>query len=129
MSSSEAVTRGIRVQVESQYSPERSSPAQHQWFFLYRVRIVNEGESKVQLVSRHWVITDANGKVEEVKAPGVVGEKPVIEPGTGFEYVSAGPLTTSFGIMQGTYQMVAGGETFDVEIAPFALGEAGDTIH
>ena len=129
MSSSEAVTRQVRVQVESQFVPERSDPAEHRWFYVYRVRISNEGAKPVHLVSRHWIITDANGSVEEVKGPGVVGEQPVIKPGETFEYVSACPIATSFGIMHGTYQMtVEGAAGFDAEIAPFTLGEPV-TIH
>ena len=124
MSASEAVTRGVRVQVVSQLVPEQSSPAERRWFFVYRVRIRNEGDGTVALQSRHWVITDANGRIEEVRGPGVVGEQPVLAPGEGFEYVSACPLPTSHGIMHGTYQMVTeGGEEFDAVIAPFRLGE------
>jgi ApaG protein len=124
MSTSEALTQGIRVQVRSQYVPEQSSPAEGRWFFAYTIRISNEGNRRVQLLSRHWVITDAVGRVEEVRGPGVVGEKPVLEPGQTFEYTSACPLPTPFGSMQGTYQMAAAdGSTFDVEIAPFALAE------
>ena len=122
--SSEAVTRGVRVQVESRYVAERSSPEQGQWFFAYRIRITNEGSERVQLISRHWIITDANGRVEEVRGPGVVGKQPVLGPGEGFEYTSFCPLGTPFGTMQGTYQMItATGETFDAEIAAFPLSE------
>jgi ApaG protein len=95
-----------------------------QWFFAYTIRITNEGDDTAQLVSRHWVITDAAGAVEEVRGPGVVGHQPVLRPGESFEYTSACPLTTSFGTMKGTYQMVTkGGVTFDAEIAPFELTE------
>ena len=129
MSSSEAMTRGIRVEVEARYSPEHSDPKQNQWFFLYTVEIANDGEETVQLISRHWVITDATGKVEEVRGPGVVGEQPVLEPGTAFEYTSGCPLATPFGSMQGSYQMIAeGGTHFDAEIAEFLLREPG-AIH
>lgn len=124
MFSSEAVTRGIRVQVTSQYVPERSDPANREWFFIYRVRIANEGSETAQLVSRHWVITDADGDIEEVRGPGVVGEQPVLAPGQSFEYTSACPLPTAFGTMHGSYQMVTrAGERFDAEIAPFTLAE------
>jgi len=120
--SSEAVTRGIRVRVQSRYVPEQSSPSRGAWFFAYTVAITNEGEDVVQLVSRHWVITDANGEVEEVRGPGVVGEQPVLRPGASFEYTSACPLPTPFGTMRGSYQMVnEDGEPFDAEIAAFAL--------
>jgi ApaG protein len=121
---SDAVTQGIRVRVVSRYDPSRSNPQQNQWFFLYTITITNEGPITAQLISRHWIITDANGKVEEVKGPGVVGEQPVLTPGQSFEYTSGCPLTTSFGTMHGTYQMVnAKGERFDATIAPFTLSE------
>lgn len=119
---SDATTRGVRVQVRSTYLPERSSPADSHYFFTYRVRISNGGEEAVQLVSRHWVIADADGRVEEVRGPGVVGEQPVLEPGEAFEYTSFCPLPTPIGSMHGTYQMVtAGGSAFDAEIAAFSL--------
>jgi ApaG protein len=126
---SEVVTRGIRVEVQSVFVPERSDPDDSQWFFAYKVRITNEGGETAQLVSRHWVIVDGNGRVEEVRGPGVVGEQPVLRPGEAFEYTSACPLRTPNGSMHGTYQMVtSAGSRFDAEIAPFALGEP-DTIH
>jgi ApaG protein len=121
---SEACTRGIRVLVRSEFVPERSNPGRNEYFFAYRIRITNEGESTVQLIARHWVITDALGNVEEVEGPGVVGAQPVLAPGEAFEYTSACPLPTPFGSMQGTYQMVTdSGDEFDAEIAPFALAE------
>ena len=124
MVGSEAVTRGIRVTVRSRYVPERSNPALNQWFFAYTVRIANESDERAQLLSRHWIITDAHGQTEEVQGPGVVGEQPVLDPGEDYEYTSACPLPTPFGSMRGTYQLVnRGGEMFDVEIAPFALTE------
>ena len=127
MSTSEATTDGIRIEVEARYSPERSHGAH--WFFLYTIRISNEGLETVQLLSRHWIIRDATGKVEEVEGPGVVGVQPVIEPGGAFEYTSGCPLPTPFGSMQGTYQLVEeGGRTFDAEIAEFMLREPG-SIH
>lgn len=122
--SSRATTRGIEVSVESRYVPERSEPDQQQWFFAYTVQIRNVGTETAQLVSRHWVITDANGEVEEVRGPGVVGEQPILAPGETFEYTSACPLGTAFGTMHGSYRMVArSGEEFDVEIAAFTLAE------
>ena len=128
-SSSEAVTNNVRVEVESQYAPEYSQPFQHEWFFHYTVRITNEGTETVRLLSRHWIITDAGDRVEEVKGPGVVGEQPVLGPGESFQYTSGCPLKTSTGIMRGTYQMVTeDGEHFDIEIAPFALHEPY-TVH
>jgi ApaG protein len=119
---SDATTRGVRVQVRTAYLPERSSPADSHYFFTYRVRISNQGEETVQLVSRHWIITDADGRTEEVRGPGVVGEQPVLAPGEAFEYTSFCPLPTPIGSMHGTYQMVtAAGSAFDAEIAAFSL--------
>lgn len=124
MMTSEAVTRGIRVKVRAKYVPEHSSPDRRRWLFAYTVTIENEGDQRAQLLSRHWVITDAHGNVEEVQGPGVIGEQPVIDPGEHFEYTSACPLPTPFGSMHGTYQMVTpAGDLFDVAIAPFALNE------
>ena len=126
---SEAVTRGIRVRVEARYAPERSQPAQDQWFFLYTVRIANESPITVQLISRHWIITDGAGQIEEVRGLGVVGQQPVLERGEAFEYTSGCPLSTPFGSMHGTYQLVTDtGDRFDTEIAPFTL-EAPYTVH
>lgn len=128
-STSEAVTNNVRVEVESQYAPERSQPFQGEWFFHYTVRITNERNETVQLLSRHWIITDAAGHTQEVRGSGVVGEQPVLAPGESFQYTSGCPLTTSSGVMHGTYQMVTeDGEHFDVEIAPFALHEPY-TVH
>jgi ApaG protein len=128
-STSEAVTNNVRVEVESEYAPERSQPLQNEWFFLYTIRITNEGSQTVQLLSRHWIITDATGHVEEVRGEGVVGEQPVLAPGESFQYTSGCPLTTSTGVMRGTYQMVDENDgRFDVEIAPFALHEPY-TVH
>ena len=119
--SCEATTRGIRVRVRSRYSPDHSQPPER-WLFVYTIEIANEGEDTVQLISRHWVITDAHGEVEEVRGPGVVGVQPVLPPGESFEYTSFCPLTTPFGSMQGTYQMLTEeGETFEAEIATFRL--------
>jgi ApaG protein len=124
MPDSEAVTRGVRVRVRSRYVPERSRPADKRWLFAYTVQIVNESELPVQLISRHWIITDAKGHVEEVRGPGVIGEQPRLAPGEQHEYTSFCPLETSFGTMHGSYQMVAeSGEQFDAEIAPFSLSE------
>lgn len=126
MSSSEAVTDGIRVEVESSYSPERSDPILQQWFFVYTVRISNEGDRTVQLLSRHWLIRDATGRVEEVRGPGVVGEQPVLAPGEAFEYTSGCPLGTPYGSMEGSYQLVVeGGGRVDADIARFELREPG----
>ena len=121
-SSSKAITRNVRVEVESRFAPEHSEQMQGLWFFRYTVRITNLGSDTVQLVSRHWTITDGAGRVREVKGPGVVGEQPILGPGESFRYTSGCDLNTSTGTMEGTYQMVdEDGQTFDVEIAPFAL--------
>jgi ApaG protein len=119
---SNTLTRGVRVQVKSSYLPERSSPRDEHYFFTYRVRISNEGTETVQLVSREWIITNAEGEVERVRGPGVVGEQPVLGPGESFEYTSFCPLRTRIGSMHGSYRMVtASGESFDAAIAPFSL--------
>jgi ApaG protein len=126
---SEAITNNVRVEVESQYAPERSQPFQNAWYFHYTVKITNEGEETVQLLSRHWIATDACGRVEETKGSGVVGEQPVLAPGESFQYTSGWPLKTPNGVLRGTYQMVSEeGDHFDVEIAPFALYEPY-TVH
>ena len=117
-----AVTRNIRVEVISRYSPENSKPFDDEWVFQYTVRITNEGSETVQLVSRHWIITDGLDHVEEVKGPGVVGDQPVLAPGESYKYSSWCPLKTPTGMMRGTYQMIrANGEAFDIEIAAFGL--------
>ncbi len=129
MSTSETVTRSVRVRVQCEYAPERSAPAARHWFFLYTITVANEGDQIVQLMTRHWVITDGNSDVREVRGPGVVGKQPVLPPGESFTYTSGCALTTPFGTMEGTYQMVAtDGESFDVLIAPFALSEPY-TVH
>lgn len=122
MSASTATTRGIRVSVDARFSAEHSAPERQHWFFLYTIRIENTADLTVQLQSRHWIITDGDGRVEEVQGPGVVGEQPVLMPGDSFEYTSGCPLTTPTGSMAGTYQMITPtGESFDVEIAKFDL--------
>lgn len=123
VSQSEAVTRGVRVSVRARFSPEHSDANKPIWFFLYTITIANEGHETVRLMNRHWVIQDANGEVEEVQGPGVVGEQPTLEPGESFQYTSGCPLSTKFGSMHGTYDMVipSTGEHFDAEIAGFAL--------
>jgi ApaG protein len=128
-SASEAITHNVRVEVESQYAPERSRPFQNQWFFNYTVRITNEGDDTVQLLSRHWIVTDACGRTREYKGPGVVGEQPVLAPGEAFQYTSHCELEAAVGVMRGTYQMVnEDGTYFEIEIAPFALKEPY-TVH
>jgi len=126
---SEAVTNNIRVEVLSRYSPENSQPLQSAWIFQYTVRITNQGAETVQLISRHWIITDALDHINEVKGPGVVGEQPVLAPGESFKYSSWCPLKTPTGTMHGTYQMARpDGTQFDIEIAPFGL-KAPYTVH
>ena len=117
---SQAVTRGIRVEVLSRYSAENSGPVE--WVFEYTVRITNLSLHTVRLMSRYWVITDALERTREVRGPGVVGKQPVLAPGESFQYSSWCPLKTPTGMMHGTYQMTSSeGTDFDVEIAPFAL--------
>jgi len=129
MFTSESVTRGVRVSVLSEYDPERSRPNNQQWFFLYTITITNESTDTVQLVSRHWIITNGSGQVQEVRGPGVVNQQPVLSPTQSFTYTSGCPLTTPFGTMRGTYQMVtADGEQFDVNISEFTLSEPY-TVH
>ena len=119
---SDTTTRGIRIQVRSEYIPERSSPRDGTYLFQYHVRISNVGSETAQLISREWIITTADGDEERVKGPGVVGEQPVLSPGASFEYTSFCPLKTNVGSMQGSYQMVtADGDRFDAVIAPFTL--------
>jgi len=119
---SEAVTRGVRVEVESFYDAERSAPQDRYYFFAYRVRITNDGTERLQLMRRHWRITDADGSVQDVEGPGVVGRQPVLEPGQSFEYTSFCPLRTPLGWMEGEYEMAgAGGEKFSAAIGRFAL--------
>jgi len=110
------------VEAQSFFVPERSSEANNYYFFAYRIRITNVGEETVQLISRHWVITDANGEVQEVRGPGGVGAQPVLRPGQNFEYTSFCPLPTAVGAMEGSYQMVSEeGESFDAQVAAFTL--------
>jgi ApaG protein len=120
---SSALTNGILVTVVSQYIPERSSLSSRQFAFAYTVRIQNQGDAPAQLRSRHWIISDANGDVQEVRGEGVVGEQPFLRPGQEFEYTSSCVIATATGTMRGTYQMVRpDGDSFDAEIAPFRLG-------
>jgi ApaG protein len=126
---SDAVTNAIRVEVLSRHSLENSRPVQDEWVFEYTVRITNQSAETVQLVSRHWIITDALDHSSEVRGLGVVGEQPILAPGESFKYSSWCPLRTPTGLMRGTDKMLrADGERFDVQIAPFALN-ARRTIH
>jgi ApaG protein len=118
----EAVTRGIRVRVVPQFLEEESSTEDSRYVWAYTIDIANEGSETVQLRSRHWRITDANGRLEEVRGPGVVGQTPVLEPGASFRYTSGCPLTTPSGIMVGSYKMTTeSGELIDVAIPAFSL--------
>lgn len=112
----------IAVEVETKYLPEQSDPAAERYFFAYSITITNTGSVAAQLISRHWIITDAEGKVEEVRGLGVVGHQPMLQPGERFEYTSSCPLPTPVGTMKGTYQMVAeDGTRFDAPISEFVL--------
>ena len=122
----------IEVSVASFYLADQSSPDQGRYVWAYRIRIRNEGSDTVQLISRHWIITDGKGRIEHVRGPGVVGEQPILQPGEYFEYSSGCPLPTPSGFMVGTYQMVReDGSTFDAEIPAFPLDSphAGQTLH
>ena len=117
-----ATTDGVTVRVSVSYLPEQSEPERGRWFWAYHIRLENEGDETVQLLTRHWVITDGRGARHSVEGEGVVGEQPVIEPGASFDYVSGCPLATSSGAMQGTYRMVReDGAIFDVAIPRFSL--------
>jgi ApaG protein len=112
----------VAVEVTTQYLPEQSDPGEDRYFFAYTINVTNTGSVTVQLVSRHWIITDAAGKVEEVRGLGVVGHQPTLKPGESFEYSSGCPLATPVGTMQGSYQMVAeDGTRFDAPIPEFLL--------
>jgi ApaG protein len=120
---SHALTNGILVTVKSAYMPERSAPTLRRFAFAYTVTIANQGRETTQLMSRHWVITDSEGEVQEVRGEGVVGEQPVLAPGEAFEYTSWCVIATPSGSMRGTYQMVGeAGSRFDAEVASFRLG-------
>lgn len=117
-----ALTEGIRVRVQSQYLPDQSSPRDDRYVFAYTITITNEGARTAQLRTRHWIITDGRGVVEEVRGDGVVGEQPRLAPGQTFQYTSGCVLTTAVGTMHGTYRMWRDdGTYFDAEIAPFSL--------
>jgi ApaG protein len=119
---SNTVTRGIRIIVQPRFVPEQSEPAESQYLFAYHITIRNEGAETVQLLTRHWVITSGEGKVEEVRGPGVVGYQPVLKPGEEFQYTSGCPLNTPVGTMHGSFQMVTqGGDGFDATIDAFRL--------
>ena len=123
---SETVTRGIRIIVQPRFVAEQSDPSASHFLFAYHITIRNEGDVPAKLLTRHWVITDANGQVEEMHGEGVVGEQPYLRPGQGFRYSSAASLETPVGSMQGSYQMVADdGSHFDAPIPAFRLAMPG----
>lgn len=117
-----AETRGVTVRVSVSFLPEQSEPARGRWFWAYHVRIENDGPAAVQLLTRHWIITDGRGARHAVEGEGVVGEQPAIAPGASFDYVSGCPLPTPTGRMEGSYHVIAeDGSAFDVAIPRFAL--------
>lgn len=119
---SSQTTRGITVRVSVSYLEEQSEPGRGRWFWAYHIRIENDGEQPVQLLTRHWIITDGRGARHSVEGEGVVGEQPLIAPGGSYDYVSGCPLATPSGSMQGSYRMIgADGDRFDVAIPRFAL--------
>lgn len=119
---SDTVTRKVRVRVEPRYLPKRSDPTRPLYFYSYRVTIINEGRRPVKLVNRYWHITDANGNVEEIRGPGVVGRQPRLKNKQSFQYTSFCPLQTGFGVMQGWFEMVYdNGQRFEARISPFKL--------
>ncbi len=119
----------IQVDVETQYIPEQSDPEQDRYVFSYTITIRNEGSVPAKLLTRHWIITNADGKTQEVRGEGVVGEQPHLKPGDGFRYTSGTVLETPVGSMQGSYQMLADdGVKFEADIAPFTLSMP-HTIH
>jgi ApaG protein len=121
------VTRNIEITVTPRFVADRSSPENNYFFWAYTIAITNHGTDTVQLKTRHWRITDAGGRLQEVRGAGVVGEEPVLKAGESFEYTSGVPLQTASGFMTGTYGMIgAGGEHFDVEIPAFSL-DSGDS--
>lgn len=114
----------IAIDVSVQYVSEQSNPEQNRYVFAYTINIINKGSIDAQLLSRHWLITDAEGKTQEVRGPGVVGEHPHLKPGDDFTYTSGTVIETPVGSMQGSYQMKAGdGTLFNAEISPFSLAQ------
>ncbi len=117
-----ATTRGVVVRVSVSFLPEQSEPAKGRWFWAYHIRLENEGRSAVQLLHRHWTITDGRGARHEVRGEGVVGEQPVVEPGASYDYVSGCPLQTATGAMEGSFHMIAeDGTSFEAAIPRFPL--------
>ena len=121
-----AETEGVLVKVRPSYLAGQSDPEAGRWVWAYQIEIVNLGAAPVQLISRHWIITDAHGRVEEVRGPGVVGDQPVIAPGDSYSYASGCPLPTPSGSMVGTYAMTDGaGRVFEAAIPAFSLDVPG----
>ncbi len=127
-----ASSHNITVAVASYFLADQSNPDENRYVWAYRICIKNDGDEAVQLISRHWIITDGKGRTEHVRGPGVVGEQPVMQPGESFEYSSGCPLTTPSGFMVGTYQMVReDGAAFEIDIPAFPLDSphSGRTLH
>jgi ApaG protein len=124
---SDTITEGVRVLVSPRYVPEQSDPDEGRYLFAYQVRIENQSQRSVQLIDRHWIITDGFGKVEEVRGSGVVGHQPLLKPGQVFDYTSVCPLATPVGTMHGGYGMldVDNGQRFNAEIRAFRLAIPG----
>jgi ApaG protein len=123
----EAVTRDLTVRVRPEYLPDQSDEEERRWVWAYWIEIENRGRETVQLLGRHWIITDGMGRVEEVKGLGVVGKQPILRPGERFDYTSGCPLATPSGMMVGSYAMVTdSGERFDISIPAFSLDLPGE---
>jgi len=129
MVGSEIISNGIRVTVNSEYSPSQSQPENNNWLYIYTITISSERHDTVQLLNRHWTITNGDGKTQVVQGPGVVGKQPVLAPGQSFSYSSACPLDTEYGCMHGFYTFAdKEGDTFSADIAPFSLAQA-ELVH
>ena len=124
---SDTTTRGLRIRVQVQYLAAQSAPQMSRWLFAYQVHLENTGPDTVQLLSRHWIITNGEGATDEVRGPGVIGQQPVLAPGEHYRYTSGCPLDTPVGAMQGSYEMLLPdtGERFLARIAPFTLAATG----
>lgn len=123
-------TRSITVVVKPIYLEDQSTPAENHFVWAYRVRIENHGDETVQLINRHWKITDAIGRLQEVRGSGVVGEQPTLKPGDHYEYTSGTPLPTPSGIMMGSYEMeTTNGERFDIAVPAFSLDSPHQTMN
>jgi ApaG protein len=124
------ITHSIRITVKPVYLEEQSVPVENHYVWAYQIEIQNLGENTVQLLNRHWKITDSLGRVQEVRGPGVVGEQPTLGPGDSFEYTSGTPLSTPSGIMVGSYEMrAAGGELFEVDVPAFSLDSPHQAVN